>query len=109
MSYQLKREWPGEGRPWSFSANKDKIYDEASLNGDVSIGCTEEDGSITRFSIPVGPTSYFNKYILPKLSFDAYNRCTFEISQKNYKFTWRYRIYMDGRPFICQSLGSLYR
>ncbi len=100
MSYNLSRKWPGEGRPWSFSANKDKLYEHSMLDDNLVISCVKEDGSVIRFIIPIGPGSYFGQHILPNLSFDAYNRCTFEISQKDHRFTWRYKIYMDGRPFI---------
>ncbi len=100
MSYELFRKWPGEGRPWSFSGNKGKLYKHSMLNDNLVINCTEENGSLTRFIIPIGPSSYFYRHILPKLSFDAYNRCTFEIYQEDYKFTWRYKVYMEGRPYI---------
>jgi len=100
MSYNLFRKWPGKGRPWSFSANKDKLHECLILGDSLVISCVEENGSATRFIIPMGSGSYFGQSVLPKLSFDAYNRCTFEINQETYQFTWRYKVRMDGRPYL---------
>ena len=98
--YKLSRKWPGEGRPWSFGANQDRLFERHFNNGYLVVYCTKKDGSILRFIIPVGPGTDFAEHVLPNLSFDAYNRCTFEINQVTYEFTWRYGIHMDGRPYL---------
>lgn len=98
--YRFNRKWPGEGRPWSFGANKYKLFDCSRNDGSLVVNCTMEDGSIIRFVVPIGPGTNFARDILPRLGFDRYNRCTFEISQETYEFTWRYRIHMDGRPYL---------
>ena len=98
--YRLNRRWPGEGRPWSFSANQDKLFECHFDNGNLVVCCAKRDGSIIRFIVPIGSGTDFAEHILLKITFDSYNRCTFEIDQVTYRFTWRYGIYMDGRSYL---------
>jgi len=105
MVYRLDRKWPGEGRPWSFGANRYKLLEYSRNNGSLAVNCVEKNGSVRRFVIPIGPDTYFAQHILPRLSFDHYNRCTFEINQETYEFTWRYKVHMDGRLYLTETLG----
>ena len=98
--YPLTSKWRGDGRRWSFGANQDKLFECHFNNGNLVVYCAKKDGSIIRFIIPVGSGTDFAERILLKLTFDAYNGCTFEVSQVTYRFTWRYGVHMDGRPYL---------
>jgi hypothetical protein len=101
--YRFRRKWPGDGRPWSLGANRYKLFDCSQNNGSLVIDCTRRNGSVVRFVIPAGAGTHFALEVLRKLSFDRYNRCTFEINQETCQFTWRNKIHMDGQPYLIEA------
>lgn len=83
---------------WTYQIYQSRL-DDYSAKGPFSVVVIGDAGLSTQRILAI-PIEHLRRHVFPHAAKDSRNRYTFEVNKTTLEVTWRYRIHMDGRPFL---------
>ena len=84
---------------WTYQIYQSRLDDYTAKGNPFCVVVVGDAGFPTEKVLAI-PIEHLRRHVFPLAVKDGRDRYTFEVNKDTLEVTWRYRIHIDGRPFV---------